>query len=147
PGPTNSRASRGYSWGRYPPRPKRHESLHLWRRLMRATLSVAATSIRLILATGLVFGVASAAVAQTSTWTGGGAADAWSDPLNWSGTAPTAAGSSALTFAGITRLTPNDDLASYTATAVTFDPAAGAFVLGGNSLTLAGDVTQNSANL
>src|SRR4051794_10905766 len=99
--------------------------------MTRPTLSVGARLVLSCLAAGVLLISTPAVRSQSSTWTGGGASDAWSDALNWSGPAPTAGGSSALTFAGTTRLTPNDDLASYTATALTFDATAGAFVLGG----------------
>jgi autotransporter-associated beta strand protein len=112
--------------------------------MSRTTLSVVA---RIVLIAGLLVTRAPSASAQTSTWVGGGASDVWGDTGNWSGTTPTNAGSSALTFGGTTRLTPNDDFTSYTATAVTFDATAGAFTLGGAALNLAGDITNNSTAL
>ena len=84
-------------------------------------------------------------VRQTKTWNGGGGDDNWSTALNWVGGVAPVAGDS-LIFAATTRTTPNND---YTATtsfgSITFDPTAGAFTLGGNQITLAGDLTNNGA--
>lgn len=53
----------------------------------------------------------------------------------------------ALQFAGSTRLTPSNDLTSFTASNLTFNSGAGAFVLSGNGLSLAGGITNSSSNL
>lgn len=82
-----------------------------------------------------------------AVWNGGGASDAWSDGLNWSGTDPVNNGTSALQFGGTTRLTPNNDLTNLTASSTTFNANAGAFVLAGNGVSLAGNVTNSSSNL
>jgi autotransporter-associated beta strand protein len=90
---------------------------------------------------------ASAVLAPTSgltqsIWTGGGVNNNWSANANWSNNAapifPTG-----LTFAGSTRLANSNDLTGVTASGITFDSAAGAFVLDGNDLTLAGDIGFN----
>ena len=73
-------------------------------------------------------------VSAQSTWTGGGTDNNWSTAANWN-TAPVSPTS--LTFAGSTRLINNNDLSSFTANDITFDSAAGAFTLNGNSLGLA----------
>src|SRR2546421_8157780 len=117
--------------------------------MSRPTLSVGASLVRVALAASVVLAPAAAARGQTSTWTGGSpTSDNWSDTANWSGTTiPVNMGTSALFFAGTTRLTPNDDFTTYTATALTFDLTAGAFTLAGNPLNLTGDVTNNSGLL
>ena len=75
--------------------------------------------------------------ATSGVWTGLGANNNWSTAGNWN-TAPTFP--SALTFAGSTRLANNNDLTGITVNNITFDGAAGAFVLGGNGITLAGNI-------
>lgn len=69
------------------------------------------------------------------TWTGGGANNNWTTGGNWGGSAPIAGDE--LIFAGSTRLTPNNDFAAGTSFAsITFASGAGAFVLGGNLITI-----------
>ena len=53
-----------------------------------------------------------------------------------------------MTFAGVTRLTNTNNLSAITVNGLTFDAAAGAFVLGGNDITLAGNIgfSGNPAN-
>ncbi len=81
----------------------------------------------------------------TPTWTGGGADDNWTTPGNWGGTAPVA--TNALVFDGNTQTTNNNNFAANTAfDGITFNPTAGAFVLGGNSIALAGDIVNNSSS-
>jgi autotransporter-associated beta strand protein len=85
------------------------------------------------------------AVTAIKTWNGGGGSNNWSSSNNWGGTGAPAAGDS-LFFGGSTRLAPNNDLTANTSFAgITFNAAAGAFTLGGNSITLGGNVTNNSA--
>src|SRR6185369_10327211 len=93
---------------------------------------------------GSVLVCAPPAAAAPSTWNGQGGDNNWSTGLNWSGgMAPTAG--SLLVFAGLTRLTPFNDLPAGTAvTGLTFAPTAGAFTLGGNGVTLAGDITDSA---
>ena len=80
------------------------------------------------------------------TWNGGGANDNWTTGANWGGTAPLAG--SSLTFGGTTRLGPVNDFAADTAfTNITFNNTAGAFILTGNRITLAGNVTNSDADL
>ena len=87
-------------------------------------------------------------VATSEVWNGLDSADNWTLNLNWvSGLAPGLVGD-ALTFDGSTRLTPSMDN-SYTVAALNFPVTAGAFVIGtpnSSVLTLAGGVTNNSAN-
>jgi autotransporter-associated beta strand protein len=79
-------------------------------------------------------------------WNGGGADNNWITAANWGGTLPTSP-SSTLVFDGSTRLTNNNNFAANTVFAgIQFNSTAGAFVLGGNAVGLAGDVVNNSSN-
>ena len=82
---------------------------------------------------GLITMITALSASAQSTWTGGGTDNNWSTAANWD-TAPVSPTS--LTFAGNTRPVNNNDL-SITANDITFDSAAGAFTLNGNSLGLA----------
>jgi len=77
---------------------------------------------------------------STSTWTGSAANNNWSSSGNWNAAPISPA---ALTFAGSTRLANNNDLSGLAATSITFDAAAGAFVLNGNAIQLGGDIGFN----
>jgi fructan beta-fructosidase len=102
----------------------------------------ALTRNTLLLAISLsLLGHPSASSQAQSTWTGGGADNNWSASANWN-TAPTSP--AGLTFAGSTRLANNNDLASFVAHSITFDAAAGAFVLNGNAITLVGNIGFNA---
>ncbi|HEU5068782.1 MAG TPA: autotransporter-associated beta strand repeat-containing protein, partial [Verrucomicrobiae bacterium] len=79
---------------------------------------------------------------STGLWTGGGADDNWSSAGNWDNHAVPVF-PHALTFAGHARLTNNNDLADITVSSLTFDAAAGAFVLGGSDITLTGGLGFN----
>jgi autotransporter-associated beta strand protein len=74
---------------------------------------------------------------STAVWNGAGADNNWSTSGNWNA-APSFP--TIVTFAGSTRLTNNNDLSGITLNGLTFDPAAGAFVLGGNDITLNGNI-------
>jgi autotransporter-associated beta strand protein len=75
-------------------------------------------------------------------WTGLGANNNWSMAGNWdTGTEPIFPID--LAFAGSVRLDNTNDLTSITANSLTFDAAAGPFVLNGNSLGLNGDIRFN----
>jgi autotransporter-associated beta strand protein len=78
---------------------------------------------------------------HAQTWDGGGGVDNnWGTAANWSPeSVPTFP--SALTFAGSTGLTSNNELAGRTVTGITFDKDAGAFTLTGASITLNGNVS------
>jgi fibronectin-binding autotransporter adhesin len=76
-------------------------------------------------------------------WNGGGAPNNfWSDSANWGGSALT--GTDPLIFTGTAGLNNTNDTGSETATALTFWPTAGSFVLNGNGVALTGDVTNLS---
>jgi len=94
---------------------------------------------------GFITGSGSLQVASgvsTGLWTGLGANYNWSTAGNWNQSAvpifPIG-----LTFAGSTRLVNSNDLSGITASSLTFDAAAGAFVLDGNALTLSGNIGFN----
>lgn len=83
--------------------------------------------------------VLSSAVYSSGIWDGGGADSNWSTAGNWDNDVlplfPVG-----LTFTGNTRLNNNNDLTDVSANGITFDAAAGAFTLSGNSLTLNGNI-------
>lgn len=70
-------------------------------------------------------------------WTGSGANNNWSTAANWDGNAVPIF-PHALAFTNNTRLANNNDLSAITISSLTFGPAAGAFILGGNDVTLTG---------
>ena len=78
------------------------------------------------------------------TWSGAGADNNWMTSNNWaSGSAniPPISGD-ALFFAGTTQLNPNNNFPAATSfNGLTFAPGAGAFVLGGDSITTTGGLT------
>jgi len=87
----------------------------------------------------------STAMAASRTWSGAGANANWSTTLNWN-TVPVA--NDDLTFAGTTQLTNTNNITAGTAfTGITFAAGAGAFVLGGNQITLSGAVNNYSTSL
>ncbi len=76
-------------------------------------------------------------------WDGGGADDNWTTAANWVNDVAPGIGA-ALQFAGTTRLTPSNDFPADTSFAsITFNSGAGAFIMGGNRLTLTGNITNN----
>ncbi len=88
--------------------------------------------------------LSSASAGSPSLWNGGGTDDNWSTPGNWGGNVPVPGSAYDLEFGGATRLTPYNDFIAGSFRHLTFDAAAGAFTLGGNSLTLYGHLTNNS---
>jgi autotransporter-associated beta strand protein len=91
----------------------------------------------------------STAQAATLTWSGAGANDNWSTTANWGGTAPVA--QDVLTFSGMTRLTPVNDLAAGTEIDGILFPnnyavgATAAFSISGASFVLGGNITSTAA--
>ena len=77
-----------------------------------------------------------------NTWDGSGANNDWGTAGNWDDNAVPSF-PAALTFAGTNRLTPNNNLPGLTVNGITFDAAAGAFTLGGNGISLGGDIGFN----
>jgi autotransporter-associated beta strand protein len=90
-----------------------------------------------------------APVVANMTWTGAGSDNNWSTGANWGGTNLNPGDT--LFFDGTTRLANNNDTPAGTLYSnITFQSTAGAFVLGGNAVTLAtgsGTVANNSANI
>ena len=91
---------------------------------------------------------ASSSEAATFTWDGGGGDSNWLTALNWSAdVAPTALISNDLAFGGTLNLTTNNNFTAGSSFGnLTFAAGAGAFSLGGNDLTLAGNITNSSSN-
>jgi autotransporter-associated beta strand protein len=79
---------------------------------------------------------------STGHWTGDGANNNWSTGNNWDQNAVPVF-PIGLTFAGSTGLVNSNDLASITVSSIIFDAAAGAFVIGGNDITLNGNIEFN----
>ena len=91
---------------------------------------------------GLVCLVSLSGLAAYRIWDGGGSDSNWSTTNNWDGAVPVAGDT--LFFGGTTRLSNNNDLPAGTSFAgITFNSGAGAFQLGGNGITLAGDLINN----
>src|SRR2546426_991308 len=69
--------------------------------------------------------------AAGSGWDGGGSLNNWSDAFNWNpNIVPLSTQDQSLTFAGVTRLNTNNDLAgTFTLNALGFDANAGAFLI------------------
>jgi autotransporter-associated beta strand protein len=79
-------------------------------------------------------------------WDGGGANNNLNTASNW-GLNESPRKFDTLSFAGATRLTPNNDFGAYTEfRSLAFSNNAGAFVLGGNAITLGDRVTDDSAS-
>jgi hypothetical protein len=73
-------------------------------------------------------------------WTGGGGANTnWSTRANWDGSVVPVF-PIGLTFAGSARVVNSNDLAGLSVNGITFDAAAGPFVMEGNGVTLNGKV-------
>jgi fibronectin-binding autotransporter adhesin len=88
------------------------------------------------------YGVVNPTHGADRTWTGSGSDNNWSTPANWGGAAPTAG--DLLFFTGTMRLSNTNDFTPGTLfNGITFDIPAGAFSLGGNSITLGGDIRDN----
>jgi autotransporter-associated beta strand protein len=82
---------------------------------------------------------------STVTWNGGGTSGNWSSAANWSGVA--LAANAALVFAGTNQLAANNNTTAGTVYAgITFNAGAGAFVLTGDAVDLAGDIVNNSSS-
>src|SRR4051812_16676795 len=88
--------------------------------------------ISLLLVALICTGQTSAAV---FTWDGGGTTNNWNDAGNWPVTAPPSDGTADIVFAGALRLTPNVE-APYSILSLSFNNTAGAFNIGGTTLTV-----------
>ena len=97
----------------------------------------------------LVLGASSMTEAATLTWSGAGADDNWSTSANWGGSVPVAG--DILTFGGMTRLSPVNDLAAGTEVSGILFPnnyaagATAAFSISGASFVLTGNITSTAA--
>lgn len=82
----------------------------------------------------------------TPIWNGGSSSgNYWNDSANWGGILPSANGP--LVFGGNARLNnTNNTTAGTTYSSITFNSGAGTFSLNGNSIALAGNITNNSGN-
>ena len=95
----------------------------------------------------LLFSLFFALSAQAANiWDGGSSGpgdDNWSTADNWDDDlVPTLPAT--LTFGGITRLTPENDLTGMTVNGITFASDSGAFALDGNAITLDGNINASS---
>jgi fibronectin-binding autotransporter adhesin len=106
---------------------------------LRKTFSTAALSLAAMAFAGLP------AHAANKTWDGEDVDDSlWQSGDNWNlNAAPSP--NDILIFAGTTRLDPTNDFAALTQfNGITFNAGAGPFVLGGNAITLGGNITNNA---
>lgn len=117
-----------------------------WRMVKKqiSSTNVAGIAIALIVFLASNLMIIPSADAQ-NTWDGGGTDSNWGTPDNWDDNVVPAA-SQPLTFAGSTRLASINDTLSREVNGFTFAALAGAFTLSGNAITLAGDITNSSAN-
>jgi len=104
-----------------------------------------ASPSKLFPAAVLILTLAAGSALAGTTWDGGGSDNNWSTATNWNGDAAPSS-PSALNFAGTTQLTPNNDFTNFTVKGFTFSSGAGAFIIGGNAISLAGDITNNSTS-
>ncbi|MHA3770792.1 beta strand repeat-containing protein [Verrucomicrobiota bacterium sgz303538] len=104
---------------------------------------ILSTTIAALLASGCFSPNARAA----NTWDGGGTNANWSTAQNWDDNLVPAF-PQPLTFTGTANLaTVNDLAAGVTVSGITFDATTGPFKLAGNAITLAGGITDDSAEL
>ena len=95
---------------------------------------------------GAITGTGKLQVVTTSVHIGADAS-LWSIPANWTGIAPVAGGTSALTFVSQSNRSSTNDIANLTASAINFPVGGRDNTLNGtNVLTLAGDVTVATGN-
>ncbi len=87
----------------------------------------------------------SAVHAADRTWDGGGSDAYWGIPANWDGDATAPGAGDALFFGATSRLAATNDFTAGTAfSGITFLNSAGAYTLGGNAITLAGNISNLS---
>ncbi len=92
------------------------------------------------------------ASAAIVTWDGGGADNTWaanssgSKNENWSGNEKPPVNGDSLEFSGTARLTSSNNISNLSVSGINFTTTAGAFTLSGNSLTLSGQIINNSTN-
>jgi hypothetical protein len=78
------------------------------------------------------------------TWSGTGINTSWSTSGNWS-SALSNNFNAALVFDGSNNLTNTNDRTSGTATSITFNATSGAFTIGGEAITLGGNITNSTS--
>jgi len=101
---------------------------------------------RFVLRLGMAF-IATAGYAADRTWDGGGSDANWGTVANWDGDSALPSAGDVLFFGGSTQLSNNNNLGADTAYAgITFKNGAGAFTLGGNAVTLDGDIANLSTS-
>jgi autotransporter-associated beta strand protein len=82
-------------------------------------------------------------ISGVATWNGGSTMDSnWTSADNWGGSM--LADFAVLTFAGVDRVANTNDFTGYTSGGITFDLAAGSFVLSGNAVNLLGPLVNRS---
>ncbi len=90
------------------------------------------------------FAVNNFTYAAPAAWSGS-SAGTWSNPANWGGTA--LAASQAIAFGGTSPTVTTNDIAPGTVfSSLAFETSAAAFTLSGNSIQLAGDLTNSSTS-
>ena len=84
---------------------------------------------------------------HAQTWTGGGSDDLWGTGANWGGTAPSPSTTTDITFAGSTRLTPQNNYTAFNDfRSIYFATGASSFTINGNAIDLFGKIENNSSN-
>lgn len=85
--------------------------------------------------------------ASERTWDGGGGDPYWSTAMNWDGDTAAPSAGDALFFGASSRLAATNNLAEGIAfSGITFLSGAGAYTLGGNGITLDGDISNLSVS-
>jgi autotransporter-associated beta strand protein len=85
----------------------------------------------------------------TRTWDGGGAANNWSDPLNWDGDLSAPSGGEALVFPNFigpvdgTSFNNTNDFVGYSFHSITFTGGPTGYQIGGNQVVLTAGITNN----
>ncbi len=110
------------------------------------TFTITATNADISPDTSPPFAVQSHVYVAAAIWSGDGTDGKWSTAANWGGVSLVA--TAPLNFTGSKRLSNTNDFPSATQfNGITFQANAGAFVLGGNSIALSGDIVSSSSNL
>ena len=138
------------------PREIHHQSIHMDTEQHNEGLKVMTTKLhslggmpgKTFLLSAALFATSGMALAATDTWLGKTDAT-WSTAANWTGanTPPISGDDLVFGAVGTQGSTLTDDLASFGVNSLTFNSGAGAFVIGGNAFSLAGNITNNSTVL
>lgn len=112
-----------------------------WNKINQCRLSLRFNTLLTFYALSL-FGVQETKAA-VKTWTGGAGSNNWTQSANWAPSSLVA--NDDLVFDGSTKLTNDNNTGTGTAyNSITFASGAGAFVLGGQQITLGGNVVNNA---